>query len=93
MDAFSGGLARFFGSPKHAQGLREEHRALKVFMANFGGHVKEVGGTLNVAVSKTSAREIVIGVKEIGIDANGLLELADSLFIELPEGERKPRAT
>src|SRR5258708_20351204 len=58
-------------------------------MANFGGHAKEICGALNVTVSKTSTREIVIGVKEIGIDADGLLELADGLVIELPEGERE----
>src|SRR5229473_3622747 len=58
-------------------------------MANFAGHAEEISGALNVAVSKTSAREIVIGVKEIGINANGLLEFADRLVILLTEGEGK----
>jgi len=42
MNALSQDFARFFCSSEHAQWLREEQRALKVFEANFRCHAEEL---------------------------------------------------
>jgi hypothetical protein len=80
-DAFSCGFRRLLQSPEHAQRLRQKDRALEVFLTNVRRFAKEFGRASDVAACEAGSREVVMGVEQMRIDANGLFELRCGLVV------------
>jgi hypothetical protein len=56
-------------------------------VTNLRRHAEQLRRSFYVAPCKTGSREIVVGIEEIGIDADRLLELMRSFVVTV--GERK----
>src|SRR6185436_12485854 len=59
-DALSPGCPRLLITSEYAQRLLEEHRALKVFLANLRRLAEELGRALDVTAREAGSREIVV---------------------------------
>src|SRR5258708_10010970 len=89
MDTFVVSLARVGYLAEHTQRLCEKHRALEVLVACARGEAKEFRRALDVAVRESGAREIVVGLEEMRVDDDSLLELSSRFIVVTREGERK----
>ena len=74
-------VVRRLFSPESARRSAEQHGALKVLAAQLRREGEHFGCARHVAVRERGSGEVVVGVEQIGVDANRFLELVAGLGV------------